>query len=77
MTFCGASDVTPCVSRWGATVEGSSTPPARQTDGFVAVAGYDTVIKRANGPTVATLKGLRSVEVSWQPLCKPPSRTSP
>ena len=77
MRFCGASDVTPCVSRWGrdgGRLEHSAVSP----DGrFVAVAGYDTVIKRANGPTVATLKGLRSVDVSWQPLCKPPSRTSP
>ncbi len=37
---------------------------------FVAVPGFDTVIDRVNGLTVATLKGLRAVDVSWQPLCK-------
>ena len=27
-------------------------------------------VVRVNGITVATLKGLRAVDVSWQPLCK-------
>jgi Tol biopolymer transport system component len=38
---------------------------------FVAIPGFDTWIDHRNGKNVAKLKGLRSVDVSWQPLCKP------
>jgi Tol biopolymer transport system component len=37
---------------------------------FIAVAGYDTVIRRTDGTAVKTLSGVRSVDISWQSLCR-------
>jgi Tol biopolymer transport system component len=43
---------------------------------YLVTAGFDTTITRArDGKLVATLHGLRAVEVAWQQLCKPGKAT--
>jgi TolB protein len=53
--------------KWPDQMHAADSPDGR----FYVDAGFTTTITRAkDGTRMATLKGLRAVEVAWQPLCK-------